>query len=347
MKKTFALIFLAVAASAVTNGQVISWNDNNGYTIPGTGTAGVVAATNWNNSNPGSDGGLSALSDSTGAATSAGFTVTGTYGGWGIGGATGPDADGTYNKFLLGGYANTSSGVSGGVEVFSISGIPYSAYNVIVYFSSDTTNRTGTIACANAGITYDFTTIGPASVSGTSALLVQTTDTTGANPPADYAIFSNLTGGSQTLTLSIPNGGGIAGFQIEPTSASSANVHVYDLGQNATLMPQLQVSGPAGSYVRIIPSELLGANGLVDRTTCVQSTPPPPAWWQYTLRGTGKETWMPQFFIQGCRYLQVQLFPAPGGNILPTIQSLQGVAVHSTSTPIGKFSCSNPLFNQI
>lgn len=221
MKKTFSLVLLAVAASAVTNAQVISWNDNNGYTIPATGTAGIVAVTNWNNSNPGNGGGMSALSDSTGATTSAGFTVTGTYGGWGIGGATGPDANGTYNKFLLGGYANTSSGVSGGVEVFSISGIPYSAYNVIVYFSSDTTNRTGTIACANAGITYDFTTIGPASVSGTNAVLVQTTDTTGANPPADYAIFSNLNGGSQTLTLSIPNGGGIAGFQIVATSSTA------------------------------------------------------------------------------------------------------------------------------
>ena len=93
---------------------------------------------------------------------------------------------------------------------------------------------------------------------------------------------------------------------------------------------------------------LLGANGLVDRTTCTQdSTPPLPAWWQYTLKGSGTETWTPQFFIHGCRYLQVQLYPAPGGSTLPAIQSLQGVAVHSTSTPIGTFSCSNPLFNQI
>jgi hypothetical protein len=323
----------------ITNSQgVISWNENNSNTIPATVIAGIVPATNWNNSTTGMS-----LVDNTGTASGASFTISGTWGPWQIVAVTNADGDGTYNRTLLGGYANTSSGV--GPEVFFISGIPYSSYNVIVYFSSDTANRTGTISSANAGITYDFTTIGPASVSGTNALLTQTTDTTGANPLANYAVFTNVRGSSETLTLSVPNGGGIAGFQIVASSGSSTNV--FDLGQNATLMPQLQVSGPAGSYVRIIPSEMLGADGLVDRTTCVQSTPPPPAWWQYTLKGTGTETWTPQFFIQGCRYLQVQFYPAPGGGALPVIQSLQGVAVHSTSTPIGTFSCSNPLFNQI
>lgn len=321
--------------------QVISWNDNNGGTIPAAGSAGIVPATNWNNST----NGLS-LHDNTGAASGASFTIAGTWGPWGIGasGYGSPDADGSYNRTLLGGYANTSSGI--GPETFSITGIPYTNYDLVVYFSSDTAGRTGTISCSGSGATYDFTTIGPSSVSGASAILSQTTDTSGANPSANYAVFPNLSGGSETLTLNIPLGGGIAGFQIV-AAVSQASTLVYDLSQNATVMPQLQVTGPAGSCVRIIPSELLGANGLVDRTTCVQSTPPPPAWWQYTLKGGGTETWMPQFFIQGCRYLQVQLYPAPGGSTLPTIQSLQGVAVHSTSTPIGTFSCSNPLFNRI
>jgi hypothetical protein len=321
-----------------TNGQVISWNENNSNTVPSAALAGVVPATNWNNSTAGMS-----LADNTGAASGASFSIAGTWGAWQITAVGGADADGTYNRRLLGGYANTSSGVE--PEVLSITGIPYSTYEVIVYFSSDTAGRAGTIRSADAGLTYDFTTIGPASVNGTNAVLTQTTDTTGANPLANYAVFANVSGSSEALTLNIPSGGGIAGFQIVASSGSSLNV--YDIGQNATLMPQLQVSGPAGSYIRIIPSEMLGADGLVDRTTCVQSSPPPPAWWQYTLKGTGTETWTPQFFIQGCRYLQVQLYPAPGGSTLPTIQSLQGVAVHSASTPIGTFSCSNPLFNRI
>jgi hypothetical protein len=323
-----------------TNGQIISWNENDSYTIPSTGSAGVVPATNWNNSNADMS-----LADNTGAASGARFSIAGWWGPWEITAVGGPDATGAYNRALLGGYANTSSGV--GPEVFSITGIPYSTYNVIVYFSSDTAGRAGTISSANAGQTLDFTTIGPASVNGTNAVLTQTTDTTGASPLANYAVFTNVSGSSETLTLSVPNGGGIAGFQIVATSGGWST-KVFDLGQNATVMPQLQVSGPAGSSVRIIPSELLGSNGLVDRTTCTQdSTPPLPAWWQYTLNGSGTENWTPQFFIHGGRYLQVQLYAAPGGSTLPTVQSLQGVAVHSTSTPIGAFGCSNPLFNQI
>ncbi|HEX9045691.1 MAG TPA: family 78 glycoside hydrolase catalytic domain [Verrucomicrobiae bacterium] len=163
------------------------------------------------------------------------------------------------------------------------------------------------------------------------------------------AVLTNGPGGTlQGLSCAAPPLGKFDVFIPIRTSVISARTNVYDLGQNATLMPQLQISGPAGSYVQIVPSELLGANGLADRTTCTQdSTPPLPSYWQYTLKGSGTETWTPQFYIHGTRYLQVQFYPAPGGSTLPTIQSLQGVAVHSSSTPIGSFTCSNPLFNQI
>lgn len=223
---------------------MISWNDNNGNTIPATGLAGVVAVTNWNNSNPVSGQGMSAMPDNSNAATTAAFTVTGTYGGWGILGFGSVDGDGTYNRTLLGGYANTASGV--GPEVFSITGIPYYRYNLIAYFSSDIADRIGTIACSGAGVTYDFTTPGPLSVGystnsggglGTQqtnvATLTQTTDTTGANPIANYAVFTNLSGGSQMLTLSIPNGGGMAGFQI----VSVINLPTLSLSADTTASP--------------------------------------------------------------------------------------------------------------
>lgn len=222
MKKLAINLTIAVAAALVTaRAQTISWSDSNVSTVPATGTAGVVAVTNWNNSNPGNGGTTSALKDSTGVATAAGFTINGTYGGWRINGtAPGVDGDGTYNRAMLNGYANTSSGVSGGVEVFSISGIPYASYNIIAYFSSDTGGRGGNVRIGTA--TNFFTTIGPSSISGASAVLTQTTDMTGAvNPSANYAIFTNLSGGSQTLTLSIPNGGGMSGFQIVNTGSAT------------------------------------------------------------------------------------------------------------------------------
>ena len=54
----------------------------------------------------------------------------------------------------------------------------------------------------------------------------------------------------------------------------SPGVTVYDLGQNAAIMPRLQVHGPAGASVRIIPAELLRPNGTVDRSSSGQAAQP-------------------------------------------------------------------------
>ena len=218
MKKGILLTSVAAIGILSASAQsIISWNDNNGApggnNIPASGTAGVAPAINWNNSNPGNGGGMANLVDNTGTPTTAGFTVNGSWGPWGIALVTSPDNDGTYNEQLLAGYANTSSGI--GPETLSITGIPFALYNVIVYFSSDASGRAGTISDANTGITYSFSTEGGAAIpGGGNALLVQTTDTGANNPLADYAIFSNVSGATDTLALSIPNGGGIAGFQI-------------------------------------------------------------------------------------------------------------------------------------
>ena len=92
--------------------------------------------------------------------------------------------------------------------------MPYAAYDLYVYFSSDAAGRHGTITDGKSGIAYGFSTVGQAAISGANAVLIPTTDTTGANPPANYAVFSGLAGSSDTLTLNLPEGGGIAGFQI-------------------------------------------------------------------------------------------------------------------------------------
>ena len=161
------------------------------------------------------------------------------------------------------------------------------------------------------------------------------------------AVLTNGPGGTlKGLSCAAPPIGKHDVFTPISTNTLSSNTKMYDLGQNASVMPHMQVTGPAGSYVRIIPSELLAVNGFVDRTTVTQDGVR-PAWCQYTLSGSGTEDWFPQFFYHGSRYFQVELYAAPGSSTLPTVQLLQGVAVHSTSTPIGTFSCSNPLFNQI
>ncbi len=119
-------------------------------------------------------------------------------------------------------------------------------------------------------------------------------------------------------------------------------VSVYDLGQNASLIPRIKVKGPAGAVVRMIPAELIHEDGSVDRG----SSGGGQAYWQYTLAGKGGEEWFPKFFYHGCRYLQVEC-TAPDGKDLPAVESLEGVVVHSSSEAVGDFSCSNDLFNRI
>jgi hypothetical protein len=114
-----------------------------------------------------------------------------------------------YNNAIFAGYGN------GGQDTLGLSGISFSQYNIIVYFSSDTDGRTGTVS--DGATTYDFTTMTRNMVNNdANAIFTQTTDTIGANPSADYAVFSDLTGASQTLTT-INTGAaglGISGMQI-------------------------------------------------------------------------------------------------------------------------------------
>jgi len=112
--------------------------------------------------------------------------------------------------------------------------------------------------------------------------------------------------------------------------------NVFDLGQNASLMPRLTVKGPAGASVKITPSELLKPSGELNDDMCKEQ-----AYWHYTLAGTGTETYFPKFFYRGARYLKVEC--AGGAELV----DIEGVVVHSSAEPVGEFSCSNELFNRI
>jgi alpha-L-rhamnosidase len=112
----------------------------------------------------------------------------------------------------------------------------------------------------------------------------------------------------------------------QPVATKQVNgVTVYDLGQNTSYMPRLKVSGPAGSTVRLVPAEVVNADGSIQRST-MGSTNRGISWWQYTLAGdsqrpiansqaspggltsggTNMEEWFPQFYYVGCRYLEAR-----------------------------------------
>ena len=215
LKVVSAAMAIGFTVATTQAQQVISWNFDGYGDISGPSQqAGVVLASYWNSTYL-IDGNSGApennLLDNTGTSTTLGASfVSNSQYGYAIQfGTPAQDADGSYNKYLLNGYLNNGNG---GNVTISLSSIPYSAYNLIVYLSSDTAGRTGTVNVGST--TYDFSTMGPAEISGVNASLIQTSDMSGANPSADYAIFSGLSGSSQVITTSIPSYGGIAGFQI-------------------------------------------------------------------------------------------------------------------------------------
>ena len=120
---------------------------------------------------------------------------------------------------------------------------------------------------------------------------------------------------------------------------------IFDLGQNAAHVPQISVTGPAGSSVRIIPSEFprrrLGQ--IKVRWACGGGTrsgaisPRPPTAWKRGRRNSSTSA----AAIFRCNPLP------PRRNELPAVKSIEGVVVQSSSEPVGEFECSNPLFNRI
>jgi alpha-L-rhamnosidase len=121
---------------------------------------------------------------------------------------------------------------------------------------------------------------------------------------------------------------------------------IFDLGQNAAHIPKISITGPAGSRVRIIPSELVGTNGSADQISMgVRGRS--GIWCDFMKATGGVETWSPNFFYIGCRYFEVKFFPAKGETKLPAVKSIEGVVVQSSSESVGEFECSSPLFNRI
>ncbi|MBI2510353.1 MAG: family 78 glycoside hydrolase catalytic domain [Opitutae bacterium] len=121
---------------------------------------------------------------------------------------------------------------------------------------------------------------------------------------------------------------------------------LFDFGQNASFMPRLTVSGPAGSTVRLVPGEVVKEDGSIERGT-MGGAHRGSAWWQYTKATDGEETWFPQFYYVGSRYVRAELKPAAPGGATPKIERLQMVIVHAAAEPVGEFATSNPLLNRI
>lgn len=115
-------------------------------------------------------------------------------------------------------------------------------------------------------------------------------------------------------------------------------IYVFDLGQNISGWAQLRVRGPRGTDVRLRFAELLYDNGMINQENLRSAR----AEDHYILKGQGEEIWEPRFTYHGFRYIEVTGFPGT-----PKIDSVRGRVVHTAVSPVGNFSCSKQIINDI
>ncbi|HYW44496.1 MAG TPA: family 78 glycoside hydrolase catalytic domain [Bryobacteraceae bacterium] len=133
-------------------------------------------------------------------------------------------------------------------------------------------------------------------------------------------------------------------FRPRKVTEPRPGVFVYDLGQNFAGWPRIEVSGLAGAQVKLTPGELLDRNGVV-----TQRSSGGPQSFNYTLRGSGRESWAPRFSYYGFRYVQVEgaAPEAAARTGLPVLHALEGQFIHLDAARVGRFHCSDDLFNRI
>jgi fibronectin-binding autotransporter adhesin len=204
-----------------------------GTSYPVTGAAGALAMANWNNVT----GFTQATPQTLVNQYNGSSPVTATWSGnnaYSVSTANQTDQ----NAQLLNAYIDTSATIPN--SIVTLSGIPYSSYNIYVYFGSDGNGRTGSMGVSGGTVTYDYST--DANIATLPYPLIQTTDTTGANPAANYCEFTNLSGSVQTISSSRgSNNNGIAAVEIVPVSVQASAL----IGQVLPAATQVQLAAGA------------------------------------------------------------------------------------------------------
>jgi alpha-L-rhamnosidase len=116
-------------------------------------------------------------------------------------------------------------------------------------------------------------------------------------------------------------------------------VFVFDFGQNFAGWCRLTVNGPPGTAVEMRFAEFTKGNGEVDHSNLRMAR----ATDAYILKGDpAGETFEPHFTYHGFRYVQLSGFPGT-----PTVDHLQGIALHSDLKLTGQLNVGHPLIQQL
>ncbi len=120
---------------------------------------------------------------------------------------------------------------------------------------------------------------------------------------------------------------------------------LYDFGQNASGIVELEIKGKSGQKVKLWPGELINSDNTVNQRASGY-----PYYFSYILKGDEIETWKPKFSYYGFRYIQVSGGIPSGENNpenLPVIERLTFLHTRNSSPGNGTFTCSNDLLNRI
>jgi hypothetical protein len=126
---------------------------------------------------------------------------------------------------------------------------------------------------------------------------------------------------------------------------SVKNAYLYDFGQNASGIVELEVKGNKGDTVRLYPAEL-----IKETLEAEQNATGKPYYFTYILKGNGVEKWAPQFTYYGFRYVQV-IGAVPDtlkeSSDLPRITGMKFLHTRNSAPQQGNFTTSFELFNRI
>lgn len=113
-------------------------------------------------------------------------------------------------------------------------------------------------------------------------------------------------------------------------------VTMFDLGQNSSIMPRVEITGPAGSEIIIRYSETIDENGAVFMPDPLFKEFEYGVYTKFTLSGTTEtESWTPDFSFTSARYIQIEGASLEPNDNLPTIHSVTARHVSSAARHLG------------
>ena len=132
--------------------------------------------------------------------------------------------------------------------------------------------------------------------------------------------------------------------KIKPVKVSQPkkDVFVYDMGQNFSGWVKLKVNAPEGTVVKLKFVERLFDNGMIDTSTTGDFATKVVQTDTYICKGNGEEKWEPKFTYHGFQFVELTGLPYE-----PSLETIEGIVVHTAVKTSGKFYCSNKMINKI